>query len=116
MVWGVLIACGVALWATAGGVYAIGREIWPAEMPEAVRLATAPAIASAMTVAHKIAGPEFSAFGRAAALTLIVVALDAAVLGPRIDGDRAFFRSRITWATFGAIFVASWITGIFSPV
>jgi hypothetical protein len=116
MVWGVLIACGLVLWAAAGGIYAAGREIWPREMPEAVRLATAPALAAAVTVAHKLAGRDFSPLLRAVVLTLIVIALDALILGPRIDGDRALFRSPFAWATFAAILAASWTAGVFAPV
>ena len=116
MVWGVLIGCGLILWASAAGIYAFGREIWPAEMPEAVRLATAPAIASALTVAHKLTSAQFPALTRAVTLTLIVVALDTLVLGPVAGGDRRLLRNPMGWLTFAAILVASWITGVFVPM
>ena len=47
-----LIVCALVLWAACGGVYAMGRDVWPSEMPEAVRLSAAPAIAAAVTLAH----------------------------------------------------------------
>ncbi len=117
MAWLALIVCGVVLWAACGGVYAMGREVWPSEMPEAVRLSVAPAIAAVVTLAHKIAAPDFSALIRAAVFTLIVAALDALVLAPAVDGHRAMFRSAMgAWLPLAAIFAASWITGVYGPM
>jgi hypothetical protein len=116
MGWGSLIFCGLVLWAVCGGVYAIGREIWPAEMPEAVRLVVAPAVASAVTVAHKLLAPDFSALARAAFLGLIVAALDALVLAPVVDRNYAMFRGALAaWLPLAAIVLASWTTGVFAP-
>ena len=93
----------------------MGREVWPGEMPEIVRLSVAPAIAAAATLAHKIAAPDFSALKRAAAavLALIVAALDALVLGPAVDHSRKMFRSALgAWLPLAAIFVASYRPGL----
>jgi disulfide bond formation protein DsbB len=117
MAWGALIVCGLVLWAACGGVYAMGREVWPGEMPEIVRLSVAPAIAAAATLAHKIAAPDFSALTRAAAFALIVAALDALVLGPAVDHSRKMFRSALgAWLPLAAIFVASYLTGAYGPM
>ena len=61
MAWGGLIVCGLVLWAASGGVLAFGREIWPGEMPEAVRFAVTPVIAAAATLAQKLVAPDFDA-------------------------------------------------------
>jgi disulfide bond formation protein DsbB len=115
--WLALIVCGLILWAACGGVYAMGREVWPSEMPEAVRLSVAPAIAAVVTLAHKIAAPDFNALTRAAVFTLIVAALDALVLAPLIDGHRAIFRSATgAWLPLAAIFAASWLAGVYGPM
>ena len=117
MAWGVLIVCGLVLWAACGAVYAMGREVWPGDMPEAVRLSVAPAIAAAVTVADMLVSPDFNALTRAAGFTLIVAALDALVLGPVVDGGRAMFRSAMgAWLPLAAIFAASYVTGLFSPI
>jgi hypothetical protein len=117
MTWGALIICGLVLWGACGCVYALGREIWPAEMPEAVRLVVAPAVASAVTVADKIASPDLDALSRAAGFTLIVGVLDALVLVPLVDGDKAVLRSGLGfWAPLAAIFLATWITGALAPM
>jgi len=116
MAWGALIVCGLVLWGVCGGVYAVGREVWPAEMPEAVRLVVAPAVASVVTVAHKLVAPDLNALFRAAVLTLLVAALDALVLAPAVDRNYAMFRSALgSWLPIAAIFLASWITGVFAP-
>ena len=117
MAWGSLIICGLVLWGVSGGVYAMGREVWPAEMPEAVRLVVAPAVASAVTVAHKLLAPDFSALIRAAVLALLVAALDALVLAPVVDRNYAMFRGALAeWLPLAAIVLASWATGVFAPV
>ena len=117
MAWAALIVCGLVLWAGCGGVYAMGREIWPSEMPEVVRLSVAPAIAAVVTLAHKILSPDFDALTRAAIFTLIVAALDALVLAPAVDGNRAMFRSAIgAWWPLAAVFAANWIIGVYGSV
>jgi hypothetical protein len=116
MAWVALIVCGLILWAASAGVFAMGRDIWPGEIPEAVRLAAAPTIAAAATVAHKIMAPDFNGLVRAAAFTLIVAALDALVLAPVVDRNRAIFGEALgSWLPFAAIFAASYLTGAFSP-
>ncbi len=117
MGWGAVIVCGLIVWATCGGVYAMGREVWPGEMPEVVRLAVAPVIAGAATLADKLEGPGFNALMRAVAFTLIVAALDMIVLAPLIDGHRGMFRSAFgAWLPLAAIFVATLLTGLFVRV
>jgi len=115
--WGASIVCGLVLWAGCAGVLAFGREVWPGEMPEAVRLAVAPAIAAAATVAARIAAPGVDALVRAASLTLIVAALDALLLSRTLGGAGGIVRARFGfWLPLAAIFVSSWLTGQFSPM
>ena len=63
MGWGVVIVCGLILWAACGGVYGMGREVWPGEMPEAVRVAVAPVIAAGATLADKLVAPASTLSG-----------------------------------------------------
>jgi hypothetical protein len=117
MAWVALLVCGLVLWGSSAAVLAMGRDIWPGEMPEAVRLATAPAIAAAATLAHKIVAPDFDAVLRAAAFTLIVAALDALVLAPLLDRSHAMFRTALgSWLPLAAIFLASYLTGAHGPM
>ncbi len=117
MAWVALIVCGLFLWAWSAGVFAMGREIWPGDMPEAVRLSVSPAIAAAATLAHKIAAPDFPDLTRAAAFVGLVAILDALVLAPVVDRSYAIFRSAIgSWLPFAAIFLASYLTGGFGPM
>ena len=86
-------------------------------MPEAVRLAVTTAIAAAVTMADKIVARDANALFRAAAFTLIVAALDALVLAPLVDHNRKIFGSALgSWLPLAAIFVASWLTGVFVTV
>lgn len=117
MAWGASIVWGLVIWTGCGGVLAFGREVWPGEMPEAVRLAVAPAIAAAATVAARIAAPEFGALAQAALLTLVVAALDVLFLSRKIGGDRGLLHARFGfWLPLAAIFVSSWLTGRFAPL
>jgi hypothetical protein len=117
MAWVALIVCGLVLWAACAGVFAMGRGVWPGEMPEAVRLAVAPAVAVAATLAHKFVTPDFDAGVRAAVFVVIVAALDAFVLAPAVDHNHAIFKSALgSWLPLAAIFVASYLTGAFSPM
>jgi hypothetical protein len=117
MGWVALIVCGLLLGAASGGIYAMGREIWPSDMAEAVRLAAAPVIASAVTVADKIAAPDSDALFTAAAFTLIAGALDGLVLAPLVDRDFGMVRSAVGfWLPLGAIFFASLLTGVYGPL
>ncbi len=112
-----LIVCALVLWAACAGVYVLGREEWPPEMPEAVRFATAPAIAAAATLAHKIVAPDYGVLARAAAFTLVVAALDAVALAPLLGGDRALLRSPVGfWLALAAIFAGSAATGAYGPM
>ena len=50
--------------------------------------------------------------GRAAAMTGLIVALDALVVAPLFERSYAMFRSALgTWIPFAAIFLASWAAG-----
>ena len=116
MDWVSLIACGVALSAALAGVAAMGREIWPADMPEAVNLALAPALASVATLAHGVVAPEFSPLLRAAVLTLTVAAIERIFPRPASVGRRPGFGPLVVvWLPLAAIFLASWLTGARGP-
>lgn len=114
MGWGAVIVCGLIVWAACGGVYGMGREVWPGEMPEIVRLAVAPVIAAGLTLADELIAPGINSFMRAVAFTLIVAALDVIVLAPLVDGHRGMFRSALgAWLPLAAIFAATLLTGAF---
>ncbi len=111
---GAVIVCGLIVWAASGGVYAMGREVWPGEMPELVRLAVTPVIAAGATLADKLIAPGFDSLMRAVAFTLIVAALDVIVLAPLVDGHRGMFRSALgSWLPLAAIFAATLVIGLF---
>jgi hypothetical protein len=57
--------------------------------------------------------PDFDALTRAAAMTGVIVALDALVVAPVFERSYAMFRSALgTWFPFAAIFAASWAAGL----
>jgi hypothetical protein len=117
MAWVALIVCGVALWAACAGVYAMGHEVWPGEMPEAVRLAVAPAIAVAAALADKVVARDENSLVRAAGLTLIVAALDLIVLAPLLRRKLMVSRSALGfWLPLAAILAASYFAGVFAPI
>jgi hypothetical protein len=116
MTWLVLGAFGLILWGASGSVIALGRQIWPVDMTLGVHLVIAPVIAGAVTTAHKIVAPEFSPLLTAAALTGVVIALDALVVAPLFERSYAMFRNPLaTWLPFAAIFLVSWATGALLP-
>ncbi len=116
MAWVALLVFGLILWGACGGVIAFGRQIWPMDMTLGVHLAVAPAIAAAVTMAHRIVAPEFSPLLRAAAMTGLIVALDALVVAPLFERSYTMFRSPLgTWLPFAAIFLASWAAGALLP-
>ena len=57
--------------------------------------------------------PEFDPVLRAAAITIVVMLLDALVVAPLFERSYAMFRSVIgTWLPFFAIFAAAWFAGV----
>jgi len=111
MAWISLILLALVLWAACGGVIAIGRRVWTLQTTLVVHLFTAAAFAFA-AAAHKLLAPEFDVVGRAAAMTGLIVALDALVVAPLFERSYAMFRSALgTWIPFAAIFLASWAAG-----
>lgn len=116
MAWVALIIGGLVLWGSSAGVLAMGRDIWPGEIPDAVRLAVAPTVAGAVTLAQKIAAPDLNAWIRAVGLTLIVAALDALILGRLVDRREGLARDPLGgWLPLAAIFAASVLVGLFAP-
>ncbi len=116
MAWVALIVCGLVLWGSSAGVLAMGRDIWPGEIPDAVRLAVAPTIAAAVTLAQKIAAPDLDAWVRAVGLTLIVAALDALFLARLVDRRDGLAGDALGgWLPLAAIFAASLLVGLFAP-
>ena len=112
MAWVSLILLALALWAACGGVIAIGRRVWTLQTTLVVHLFAAAAFAFAAAAAHKLLAPDFDVVGRAAAMTGLIVALDALVVAPLFERSYAMFRSALgTWFPFAAIFLASWAAG-----
>ena len=112
MAWISLILLALVLWAACGGVIAIGRRIWTIETTLIVHLFAAPAIALLGGRRSQAAGAGLRRRTRAAAMTGLIVALDALVVAPLFERSYAMFRSALgTWIPFAAIFLACWAAG-----
>ena len=69
-----------------------------------------------VAVMHKELAPAFDPLLRAAAITIIVILLDALLVAPFFERSYAMFRSVIgTWLPFVAIFAACWAAGVLAP-
>ena len=113
MAWISLIVLALALWAACGGVIAIGRRVWTMQTTLVVHLCAAAAFAFAAAAAHKLMAPDFDIVGRAAAMTGLIIALDALVVAPLFERSYAMFRSALgTWVPFAAMFLACWVAGV----
>jgi hypothetical protein len=78
-----------------------------------VRLIAAPIIACLVGAAHCELAPEFDPILRAAAVTIMVMLLDALVVAPLFEHSYAMCRCVIgTWLRFIAIFTAAWTAGV----
>ena len=116
MAWPYIVGLALVLWGACGGVMTIGRRLWSVDTALRVHLVAAPIMAFLASAAHTMLAPEFSPVLRAAAITGLVVVLDAAIVAPLFERGYAMFRSVIgTWLPFGAIFLASWAAGIVVP-
>ena len=112
MPWISLILLALAVWAGCGGVIALGRRVWTLQTTLVVHLFAAAAFAFAAAAAHKLLAPDVGAVTRAAAMTGLIVALDALVVAPLFERSYAMFRSALgTWIPFAAIFLAAWAAG-----
>ena len=116
MAWVYLIGLALVLWGACGGVIAIGRRLWSIDTTLRVHLAAAPIIAFLVAAAHRALAPEFDPLLRAAAITIIVMLLDALVVAPLFERSYAMFGSIIgTWLPFATIFLAAWAAGALAP-
>jgi hypothetical protein len=112
LAWISLVLLALVVWGACGGVIAIGRRVWSMRTTLVVHLFTAAAFAFAAAAAHKLLAPEIGALTRAAAMTGLIIALDALVVAPLFKRSYAMFRSALgTWIPFAAIFLASWAAG-----
>jgi hypothetical protein len=101
MGWVYLVGLAPAIWAGRGAVIAIGRRLW--SIDTTLRVAAA----------HGELAPQFNPLLRAAAMTIIVMLLDALVVAPLFEGSYTMFKSVIgTWLPFVAIFAAAWAAGV----
>ena len=113
MAWVYLIVVALVLWGACGGVIAIGRRLWSIDTTLRVHLAAAMIFAFLGAAAHRAVAPDFDPLLRAAAITTIVMLLDALVVAPLFERSYAMFRSVIgTWLPFAAIFSACWAAGV----
>ncbi len=113
MAWVYLIGLSLVLWGACGGVIAIGRRLWSLETTLRVHLIAAPIFAFLVAAVHRGLAPEFDPSLRAAAITIIVMLLDALVFAPFFERSYGMFRSVIgTWLPFVAIFAAAWAAGV----
>ncbi len=112
MAWAYLVVLALVLWGACGGVIAVGRRLWSIDTTLRVHLVVAPVLAFLVAVAHKELAPGFDPLLRAAAITVVVVLLDALVVAPLFERSYAMFRSFVgTWLPFVAIFAACWAAG-----
>ncbi len=113
MAWAYLVVLALVLWGACGGVIAVGRRLWSIDTTLRVHLVVAPVLAFLVAVAHKELAPGFDPLLRAAAITVVVVLLDALVVAPLFERSYAMFRSFVgTWLPFVAIFAACWAAGV----
>ncbi len=113
MAWVYLLGLALVLWGVCGATIAIGRKVWSLDATLRIHLFVAPIAAFLVSIIHKLLAPEFDPMLRAAAITGVVVILDAGVVAPLFERSYAMFRSFIgTWIPFGTIFLASWAAGI----
>ena len=113
MAWVYLIGLALVLWGACGGVIAIGRRLWSLDATLRVHLVAAPILAFLVATLHRELAPEFDPLLRAAAITIVVMLLDALVVAPLFERSYAMFRSVIgTWLPFFTIFAAAWFAGV----
>ncbi len=113
MAWVCLIGLALVLWGACGGAIAIGRRLWSLDATLPVHLVAAPIIAILVATVHRELAPEFDPQLRAAAITIIVMLLDALVVAPLFERSYAMFRSVVgTWLPFVAMFAAALAAGI----
>ncbi len=113
MAWAYLVVLALVLWGACGGVIAVGRRLWSIDTTLRVHLVVAPVLAFLVVVAYKELAPGFDPLLRAAAITFIVMLLDALVVAPLFERSYAMFRSFVgTWLPFVAIFAACWAAGV----
>jgi len=116
MAWVELVLLALALWAACGGMIAVGRKLWSIDITLRVHLVAAPVSAFLVVVIHKELAPAFDPLLRAAAITIMVILLDALLVAPFFERSYAMFRSVIgTWLPFVAIFGACWAAGVLAP-
>ena len=115
MAWVYLVGLALVLWGACGGVIAIGRKLWSIHKTLRVHLIAAAIVAFLVAAAHRALAPDFDPLVRAAAITAIVMLLDALVVSPLFERSYAMFRSVIgTWLPFAAIFAACWAAGVWA--
>jgi hypothetical protein len=113
MAWVYLIGLTLVPWGACGGIMTVGRRLWTLDTALRVHLIAAPIIAFFLAALHKVLVAGFDPTLRAAVMTGLVIALDAAVVAPMFERSYAMFRSTIgTWLPFAAIFLASWAAGV----
>jgi hypothetical protein len=113
MAWVYLVGLALVLWGACGGVIAIGRKLWSIHKTLRVHLIAAAIVAFLVAAAHRALAPDFDPLVRAAAITAIVMLLDALVVSPLFERSYAMFRSVIgTWLPFAAIFAACLAAGV----
>src|SRR5208283_2229068 len=104
MAWLYLVVLAVLLWAACGQIIFIGRKLWSQETTLRVHLVAAPVLAFLAAWVHTELAAGFDPLLRAAAITIIVMLLDALVVAPFLERSYAMFRSFIgTWLPFVAI-------------
>ena len=91
MAWAYLVGLALVLWGACGGVIAVGRRLWSLDTTLCVHLITAPIVAFLVAAAHKELAPGFDPLLRAAAITIIVMLLDALVVAPLFERSYAMF-------------------------
>jgi hypothetical protein len=107
-----VLAFAAVGWALCGATLAVARALISLRVALWIHLAAAPAIFAVLSWVYFRQWGLTTPLQTAAAFTLIVVLLDAAIVAQFIERSYAMFFSILgTWLPFVLIFLATWASG-----
>jgi len=103
------------VWLACGLVMAFGRPAVGLETTLRIHAIAAPVFAALVSLAYFARFPAVTPLVAAAFVTAFIIVLDAAVVAPMFEKSYAMFSSVLgTWLPFLSIFVATYLTGIWT--